>query len=234
MTTCAQLIDRCRSNLNEPAGNAEPMRSDSEIAQWLDDAVRDYISKIPADAVPELVVHATFSGEYWQITTDFVKLLHVIIDHGVTPSGATTSTTLVEQCKPLDIDEEYFALNAPSWAGSWCKFDRVQTSTISDTNAHVIKAGPACYSGTVTYIGIPSSITVVNTTTGITYNASFHLTAQHEEPVVNYATSMALAKINDEDAPVYMDKYNQRVMAENGMKYTTKRKVERKEPKEID
>lgn len=226
MTTSANLIDRVRSNANEPAGNAEPMRSDSEIAQWLDDGIRDYISKVPADAVPELVCHKTFSGEYWPITSDYIKLLHVVVSHGVTPSGATLSTTLIEQCKVLDIDEEYYALYAPSWAGAWAKFDRVQTSTLTDTNTHAIKAGPNCYSGTVTYLGIPDSVA--------DGESVFPLTAQHEEPIVNYATSMALAKINDEDAPIYMEKYNMRVAAEQGIKYNRKRKVEKADPKETE
>ena len=215
MTTSAQLVDRVRSNLNEPASNQDPMRSDQEIAQWLDDAVRDYISKIPADAVPELVVHKTFSGTYWSITTDFIKLLHVVISHGCTPSGATTSTTLAEQCKVLDIDEEYMALYSPSWAGAWAKFDRIGT-------AHVIKAGPTCYSGTITYIGIPSSIASCN----VTYPLNF----MHEEPIVNYATSKALDKINDEDAPRFMEMYNMRIAAENGVKYPQRRKVEKEDP----
>lgn len=215
ITTSAALVDRVRSNINEPASNQDPQRTDSEIAQWLTDGLDDYIAKVPADAIPELVVHETFSGTYWPISNDYIKLLHVVIDHAVTPSGATISTTLVEQCKILDIDEEYYALFAPSWAGSWAKFDRIG-------DAHVIKAGPNCYSGTVTYIGIPGGLA--------TCNVTFPLTREHEEPIVNYATAMALAKLNDEDAPRYLERYEMRVAAEQGVKYTRRRKVDKEDP----
>jgi hypothetical protein len=215
MTTSAQLVDRVRSNINEPAGNADPQRSDEEIAQWLQDGMFDYISKIPADAVSELITQATFSGTYWHIEPKFVKLLHVVIDHAVTPSGATTSTTLTEQCKILDVDEEYFALYAPSWAGAHAKFGKVG-STKS------INAGPNCLSGTITYIGLPATIASCNVT--------FPLTMGHEEPIVNYATAMALAKVNDEDAPRYLERYEARVAAEQGVKYTRRRKVEKEDP----
>ena len=84
--------------------------------------------------------------------------------------------------------------------------------------------GPNCYSGTVTYIGLSSSLSSSTST--------FPLTAGHEEPVVNYATAMALAKVNDEDAPRYLEAYQARIDAENGIKYTRRRKVEKQDPQE--
>ncbi len=213
--TSAELVDRVRSNVNEPAGNDDPQRTDQELAQWLTDGIYDYVSKVPADALPELVVHETFSGTYWPISNNYVKLLHVVIDHAVIPMGSTVSTVVTENCKILDIDDEYVALHQPSWAGAWAKFDRIGSE-------HVIKAGPTCYSGTVTYIGLPGSIASCNVT--------FPLDAEHEEPIVNYATAMALAKINDEDAPRYLERYEARVASEQGVKYTKRRKVDKEDP----
>ena len=217
MTTSADLVDRVRSGINEPAGNDDPQRTDSEIAQWVTDAMYDYISKIPADAVPELVQQATFSGTYWHITSDFIKLLHVNLTHTITVTGATTSKTLIEQCKVLDIDEEYIALYSPPWAGAWAKFGKVG-STKS------LCMGPNAVSGTITYIGLPASVASCNVT--------FPLTMGHEEPIVNYATAMALAKLNDADADRYLERYERRVAAEQGMKYTKRRKVEKQDPQE--
>jgi hypothetical protein len=213
--TSAQLVDRVRSNVNEPFSNDDPQRSDSEIAQWLTDGMYDYVSKVPADAIPECIMQATFSGSYWHISSDYIKLLHVVIDHAVTPTGATTSTTLTEQCKILDVDEEYIRLYHPPTAGAWAKFDKYG-STKS------IECGPSCYSGTVTYIGLPSSVASCNVT--------FPLTDGHAEPIVNYATAMALAKINDEDAPRYLERYEMRIAAEQGVKYTRRRKIEKEDP----
>lgn len=195
MTTSAELVDRVRSNINEPAGNNEPLRTDPEIAQWLQDALFDYIQKIPADATPELITHRTFTDNYWVITSDYLRLLHVVIDHTI--SGTTTAT---EQCYVLNIDEEYIALYMPPYMGAWAKFDKIGADD-------VIKAGPNSISGTVTYLGLPSEIS--------SCNATFPLDLEHEEPIVNYATSKALAKINDEDAPKYMELYNMRIAAEN-------------------
>lgn len=211
MTTSAELVNRVRRNINEPAENQDPLRSDPEIAQWLTDALYDYVSKIHADSVPELVVHSTFTGSYWSITSDYIKLLHVVIDHTI--SGSTTAT---EQAFVLDIDNESMALYMPAVMGAWCSFDR------NDTGGHVIKCGPNCYQGTVTYIGLPSSVASCNTT--------FPLDMEHEEPIVNYATHQALAKVNDEDAPRYMERYNERVAAELNQKYPRKRKVEKVDP----
>lgn len=213
MTTSAQLVNRVRTNINEPARNADPQRDDLEIAQWLQDGLYDYVSKVPADAVPETITQATFSATYWHVTSDFIKLMHVVISHGVQTS--TQTVTVTEQCKILDADEEYVANFSPLWAGAWAKFDKVGSTKC-------IKAGPNCYSGTITYIGLPSAIASCNVT--------FPLTAGHEEPIVNYATAMALAKINDEDAPAYLDRYERRVMAEQGIKYPRRRKVEKEDP----
>jgi hypothetical protein len=215
MTTSAELVDRVRANINEPAGNQDPQRSDQEIAQWLADGMYDYVSKIPADAIPECIVKATFSGTYWHITSDFIKLLHVVVDHAVTPDGSTASTTLTEQAKILSIDEVTLSLYTPPWAGAWAKFDKLGSTKC-------IIAGPTCYSGTITYIGLPANIASCSVT--------FPLTMGHEEPIVNYASAMALAKLNDEDAPRYLERYEARVAAEQGVKYTRKRKIEKEDP----
>ena len=135
MTTAASLISRVRSNINEPTGNAEPQRTDTEILQWLTDGQYDYTSKIPADAVPELLQQSTFGTTYWNVPDTFVKPLHIIISHAVQPTGATLSTTLIEQCKILDIDEETAVFYWPSWAGAWAKFGKVGSTRSSDYGA---------------------------------------------------------------------------------------------------
>jgi hypothetical protein len=198
VTVSAELVQRVRSNINEPAENNDPLRSDLEIAQWLQDGLLDYIAKIPADAVPELVVHQTFSGELWSITDDYLRLLHVVIDHVLTVG--TISQTITEQAYVLDVDEQNLVLYHPAIMGAWARFDR-------EGGDHVIRCGPNCLSGTITYIGIPDSIAHCN--------SIFPLGQEHEEPIINYATNQALGKVNDEDAPRYMERYKERVAAEN-------------------
>jgi hypothetical protein len=210
VTVSAELVERVRSNINEPASNNDPLRGDLEIAQWLQDGLLDYIAKIPADAVPELVVHKTFTGSYWSITDDYLRLLHVVIDHVLTIGS--TSMTLTEQAYVLDVDEQNLVLYQPAIMGAWARFDR------DDTGEHVIRAGPNCVSGTITYLGIPASIAHCN--------SIFPLGQEHEEPIVNYATNQALGKVNDEDAPRYMERYKERVAAESA-RYTRPWKTEK-------
>lgn len=214
VTVSAELVERVRSNINEPAANNDPLRSDLEIAQWLQDGLLDYVAKIPADAVPELVVHKTFTGEYWSITDDYLRLLHVVVDHVLTIG--TISQTLVEQAYVLDVDEQNLVLHYPAIMGAWARFDR------DDTGEHVIRCGPLCVSGTVTYLGFPDSIAHCN--------SIFPLGQEHEDPIVNYATNKALSKVNDEDAPRYMELYNLRVQAEN-VRYTRPWKTEKESAK---
>ena len=213
VTVSAELVERVRSQINEPADNNDPLRSDLEIAQWLQDGLLDYIAKVPADALPELVVHATFTGEYWSISDDYLRLLHVVIDHTLTVGS--TSVTLTEQAYVLDVDEQNLVLYHPAIMGAWARFDR------DDTGEHVIRAGPNCVSGTITYLGIPASIAHCN--------SIFPLGQEHEDPIVNYATNKALSKVNDEDAPRYMELYNARVAAENN-RYTRPWKTEKESP----
>lgn len=206
MTTSAELVSRVRSNINEPELNDDPLRSDPEIAQWLTDGLYDYVQKIPADAIPEIVTHATFSGDYWVITSDYLRLLHVVINHTI--SG---TTAFKEQAYVLNVDEVYLHEYYPSGVGGWARFDKIGAD-------QVIRTGPNTIEGTITYLGLPGSLASCNTT--------FPLDMEHEEPIVNYATAMALAKINDEDAPRYLERYEKRVEAENA-RYPLPYKVEK-------
>jgi hypothetical protein len=209
MATSAELVDRVRSNINEPFSNDDPQRTDQEIAQWLTDGLYDYVQKIPADGAPELVVHSTFTGDYWEIPADYMRLLHVVVSHTI---GGIQVVT--EQAYVLNVDEVYLCQWYPGGLGAWARFDRIGST-------HVIRSGPNVFSGTITYIGLPNSLA--------TCNVTFPMGAEHEEPIVNYATAMALAKINDEDAPRYLERYNERIMAENG-RYPQPKKVEKERP----
>ncbi len=212
--TLQEMLFVLRSKLNDLGVK---VFSEAELIAAINAGLYDYVSKIPSDAVPELVKVTTFSGSTWSIASDFTKILHVVVSHGVTPSGSTTSTTIVEQCKILDVDEEYYALYAPGWAGAWAKFS-------SGAGGHQIKAGPNCYSGTVTYIGIPSAITSAT--------ASFPLGQEHEDPVMNFAAGMSLAKVNYQASQGYLERYDMRIAAENGVKYPRRKKVEKADPQE--
>jgi len=212
--TIQEMLFMIRSRLKDLAVK---VWSEPELISNLNAGIYDYISKVPAESVPTLIKEATFSGTYWNCATDYVKVLHVIIDHGVTPSGSTTSTTLTEQCKILDIDEEYYALYAPAWAGAWAKY-----TTIGDN--HSIKMGPSAYSGTVTYIGLPSTIASASST--------FPLGSEHEEPIMNFAIAQALSKTNAQEAATYMARYDQRIATEQGVKFPQRHKVEKADPQE--
>lgn len=195
MTTSADLIARVRSNIAETEATIDPQRTDVELARWLNDGQLDYVSKIPADAVPELIEEATPTGSTWTRPDDFMKLLHIVVNH--TLSG---STSLSEEATILAVDEVYLTLNYPTGYGAWAQFRK-----------DVIAFGPNAFSATVRYIKVPEDISDPC--------AVFELDPEHEEPVVNYATAKALNKINDADSSKYMDFYANRVNAENGKYY---------------
>lgn len=203
MTTSADLVARVRTNINEPIANADPQRLDFEIAQWLQDAQLDYISKIPADAIPELVEEKLAVGNQWTRTADFVKLLHIVVNHTI--SGTVTRS---EQATILNIDEVYITLYNPgAWTGAWAQFRK-----------DVIEFGPNAIGATIRYIRVPANISDCN--------GNFELDIEHEEPIVNYATAMALAKINDADAERYLQRYVERIQFEH-QKYYQPYKIEK-------
>jgi hypothetical protein len=165
------------------------------MIQWLEDGVHDYMSKIPVDAFPTLIVNATFSGSTCSFPTDYLKVVEVIVNHTV--SG---SDTQIVRAYALAADEGWLAQN---WGniGAWVQF-----------RAGSLSVGPNAISGTLSYVKTPAAMS--------TGSSTFGLPAQHEEPVVNYATAMALGKVNDTDAERYLSAYNNRIAAERA-KYGT-------------
>jgi len=202
-TTVIDLVQRVRSNINESPATIDPQRTDEEIARWLQESQLDYISKIPADAVPELIEEVTASGSSWARAADFVKLLSFQVSHTI--SGTSTVT---EPATVLAIDDDYAVRYYPFLMGAWAQFRK-----------DVIAFGPNAYFAYIRYQRAPADISDVC--------ATFELDAEHEEPVVNRATAKALDKINDADAERYMTLYNDRVAAEAGPKYYQPLRVEK-------
>ncbi len=190
MTAVATLIERVRSNINEPLTNDDPQRSDQEIADWLQEAQIDYISKVPADAFPEIIEEVFQSGGAWTVALDYIKLLQVLVNHNVPIGGSTVETAYV-----LPIDGEYLAQRWPSGLGAWAKF-----------HENAIRYGPQAISSTITYQRQPRALGDIC--------VESELDDEHDGAIVLYATAMALNKLNDEDADKYMSAYTTRVEAE--------------------
>ena len=208
-TTVIDLVTRVRSNLNETPATIDPQRTDEEIARWLQDSQLDYISKIPADAVPELIEQVTASGTSWTRAADFIKLLSVQVSHTI--SG---TSTLTEPATVVAIDDDYLVQYYPFLMGAWAQFRK-----------DVVAFGPNAYSAAIRYQRSPVDISDIC--------ATFELDPEHEEPIVNRATAKALTKINDADAERYMTLYNDRVAAEGGPKYYQPMRVE-KTPQRVE
>ena len=190
MTTSDALLARVRSNIFEVTGG-EANRTDNEIYVWLNDALYDYVAKLPADAFPELVVEASVTWP-WTIPPGFSKLIEAIVNHTV---GAGP---IQEVAYLLDGDESYIRLaQAAGSLGAWVQI-----------RATTIDAGPSPIGGTVKYIRIPNDINGAGKT--------LELGLEHEGPLVDRATGYALMKINDEDSQVYMAHYEKRIAAEIG------------------
>jgi hypothetical protein len=202
-TTVLDLVQRVRSNINESPATIDPQRTDDEIARWLQESQLDYISKIPADAVPELIEEVVSGDSSWTRAADFVKLLSVQVSHTI--SGTSTIT---EPATILSIDDDYQVQYYPFLLGAWAQFRK-----------DVIAFGPNAYLAYIRYQRAPADISDVC--------ATFEMDAEHEEPIVNRATAKALSKINDADAERYMTLYNDRVAAEAGPKYYQPLRVEK-------
>lgn len=192
MTTIASdLVTRVRSNINEPSTQVNPLRTDLEIIRWLQDGVSDYLSRVPVDAMPTLLAVATFSGSNCSFPTDYLKIAEVLLTHTV--SG--TTVTAIDKAYMLGPEDGWMAQNWPGVMGAWCHFSNGK-----------MNFGPFPASGTVSYIKLPVSMSTASDTFGLPTN--------HEEPIVNYATVMALNKVNDADAERYLGAYNARVSSE--------------------
>jgi hypothetical protein len=187
-------MNRVRSNIYETSGaTGELSRTDNEIFQWLADSLYDYVAKLPSDAFPELLVEAVVSSFPWTIPTDFEKLVEVVVTHTV------VATSVTEPAYVLKADESYLRLRHTDGLGAWAQIRQIG-STVS------IDAGPSATGGFVKYIKVPVNLKPPS--------AQLNLDVEHEEPIVNRATALALTKINDTDAEFYMKLYDDRVAAE--------------------
>src|ERR1041384_2746251 len=142
MTTSPQeIILRCRSLLNEPLGQTDPQRTDGELLEWADDAVNDLMSKLPADAFPELVKEVTFLGATWEIPTDYIKLLQIRATHLV------DDESVEETVQILGVDEEQLLDAFLGEMGVFAIFDEAQLKFTSDIVGGRVKylAKPASF-----------------------------------------------------------------------------------------
>jgi hypothetical protein len=194
MTTSAELVTRVRSNIYETAGaTGELSRTDEEIGQWLADSCYDYISKLPSDAFPELLVETPVLSFPWALPDDFEKLVEVVVIHTV------SSTSVTEPAYVLKSDESYLRLRHTDGLGAWAQIREIG-GTVS------IDAGPSATGGFVKYVKVPVNLKPPS--------AQLSLDIEHEEPIVNRATALALTKVNDEDSQFYMKLYDDRITAE--------------------
>jgi hypothetical protein len=206
VTLSAEMVERVRSQINEPASTTDSLRTDFEIAQWLQDGQLDYISKIPVDALPETIEEEAPVGDTWTRPDGFVKLLVILVNHAI-----SSTVTQQEEATVLSVDESYLTLYYPGGLGTWAQFRK-----------NVIAFGPNATGATIRYQKVPTNISDPC--------ATFGLNVEHEEPIVNYATAKALAKINDADAERFMALYNDRVAAENN-KYPKPYRAEKAPPR---
>jgi hypothetical protein len=190
MTTSSQeIVLRCRSLLNEPLGQNDPQRTDQELLQWADDSTNDFISKVVADAFPELVKVVSFIGATWTIPTDYLKLLQVRATHLV------DTESVEETVQILGVDNEYVLDAFLGSMGIFAVFDEAQLKFTSDI-----------IGGTVKYLSKPNSFVQCEESS---------LKPEFDDPIVNRTVALALSKINDEGADFYLARYDQRIAAEN-------------------
>jgi hypothetical protein len=200
MSTAADLITRVRSIIHEPSTIAYARRTDTEILQWLQDAQLDYLHKVPQEHFPELTATATFSGSTVGLPADYLFFHSCTVSH--TLSGTTTD---IDECFVIPAGDSYLINNYPGYMGAWAQ---VTGSTLT--------CGPNVYSGTLTYVKVPATISTTSTT--------FGLGVEHEAPIVAYAAVNALLKVNDSDSDKWMTIYQDIVKA----------KQDRGESKEIE
>jgi hypothetical protein len=186
------MVLKCRSRLNEPLGQNDPQRTDAELFDFLDAAVADYVSKVPGDAFPELVTTATFTGTYWSIPTDYIKLLQVRVNHLVVADDLTTES-VTETAQIVEVDGEYIADHFPDTLGAYAIFDTAR-----------IKVGPNAVTSYAKYLSSPGKYADCEES---------GLRPEHDEPIVNFACALAALKIDDDAAP-FMALYDKRVQAE--------------------
>jgi hypothetical protein len=200
MTLASDLVSRVRSIIHEPSTIAYARRTDTEILQWLQDAQLDYLHKVPQEHFPELTATATFSGSTVGLPADYLFFHSCTVSH--TLSGTTTD---IDECFVIPAGDSYLINNYPGYMGAWAQ---VTGSTLT--------CGPNVYSGTLTYVKTPATLS--------TTSATFGLGIEHESPIVAYASVNALLKVNDSDSDKWMTIYQDIVKA----------KQDRGESKEIE
>ena len=146
---------------------------------------------MPADAFPELVTVATFTGSFWPIPTDYIKLYQIRVNHLVV--GDSGSESVTETAQILEVDGEYVADHFPDTLGAYAIFD-----------AGRIKVGPNPVTSYAKYLKQAGKYADCEES---------GLRPEHDEPIVNFAAALALTKIDD-DASVYMGLYEKRMAAE--------------------
>jgi len=196
-TTSTQLLSRVRSNINEPSA---AQRTDAEIYQWLDEGLFDYMHKVPQEHFPELTTSKTFTGSAVGLPTDYMFFHSCTVNH--TLSGTYTG---VDDCYVVPPGDSYLPNFYPCALGAWCQI-----------TGNTLSCGPQIINGTLTYVKTPTHLS--------TASATLDIGAEHETPIVNYGTMMALLKINDADADAFKKLYDDNVAA----------KVARKESGEIE
>lgn len=204
MTTAAELVERVRSNLNEPLRNEENQRSNEEILKWLTEGQHTYVNDIPADSVPMLVTESPVSsGSPIPIPLDYLKPFEVKVSQTISGTTMGTETAII-----LQVDNSYMVDHWPSGSlGVYAIF-----------REDGIKIGPSASGGQLVYLRCPAPLVDLCDT--------FELGCGHSDPVVFWATAMGLAKISDVDAERYLAAYQQRVRAEN-MKFGQELEVEK-------
>jgi hypothetical protein len=192
MTTNGELLTRVRTAIHEPSTVAYPRRTDTEILQWLQDGQLDYMHRVPQEHFPELTSSQTFSGSSVGLPAGYLFFHSCTVSH--TLSGTVTG---VDECFILGPGDTYLQNNYPGYLGAWAQI-----------TGNTLSCGPNVYSGTLTYVGIPSTI---SSTSG-----TFDPGAEHEAAIVNYAASMALLVVNDAGSDQFMNLYLSAVQAKGG------------------
>ena len=152
----------------------------------------DYLHRVPQEHFPELTTSATFSGASVSLPNDYLFFHSCTVTH--TLSGTVTA---IDECFILPPGDSYLINNYPGYMGAWAQ---VRGANLS--------CGPNVYSGTLTYVKTPATISATSST--------FGLSVEHEVAIVDYATSKALLKVNDADSDSWMKHYMSAVEAKGG------------------
>jgi len=192
MTLASDLITRVRSVINESSSVTSPERTDAEILQWIQDGQLDYVDRIPGEFFPELIEESTFSGASLSLTSDYFAFHACTVSY--TMSGTYTGTTECFMERPGDT---YMINNFPGYMGAYCY-----------VKGDTIYAGPNVFSGTLSYIKKPTSLS--------TFSTTLELHSEHENALVAYAAMKALQKTNDPLSSDLRQEYFEKILGKGG------------------